>query len=127
MVNGSIRPQYTATTVWGWGKSPNQVSRDAEMMPRVPPGWNRRQEKNPCPRRHAFSRVCLLILRRPALLYGQGGAYGTILGTVNDNSGAVVAKAGVDVTNIATNVTKHTETTSSGDFTVPYLHPGPTA
>jgi hypothetical protein len=67
---------------------------------------------------------CLLILMSAAWLYAQGGAYGTILGTVTDNSGAVVAKASVEVTNIATNVTKHTETTSSGDFTVPYLAPG---
>jgi hypothetical protein len=35
-----------------------------------------------------------------------------------------VAKASVDITNVDTNVTKHTETTSSGDFTVPYLPPG---
>lgn len=33
------------------------------------------------------------------LMYGQGGANGTILGTVTDNSGAVVAGANVDVTN----------------------------
>ena len=68
--------------------------------------------------------LCLLITSAAVSLYGQGGAYGTILGTVKDNSGAVVAKASVDVTNVATNVTKHTETTSSGDFTVPYLTPG---
>ncbi len=68
--------------------------------------------------------LCLLISLAAVSLYGQGGAYGTILGTVKDNSGAVVAKASVDVTNVATNVTKHTETTSSGDFTVPYLAPG---
>jgi carboxypeptidase family protein len=65
-----------------------------------------------------------LVIASASLLYGQGGAYGTILGTVTDNSGAVVAKAGVDVVNVATNVTKHTETTASGDFTVPYLAPG---
>jgi hypothetical protein len=63
--------------------------------------------------------LCLLITSAAVSLFGQGGAYGTILGTVKDNSGAVVAKASVDVTNVATNVTKHTETTSSGDFTVP--------
>src|SRR5215472_18871677 len=68
--------------------------------------------------------LCLLITSAAVSLYGQGGAYGTILGTVKDNSEAVVAKASVDVTNVATNVTKHTETTSSGDFTVPYLTPG---
>jgi hypothetical protein len=36
----------------------------------------------------------------------------------------VVAQAGVDVTNTATGVTNHTESTASGDFTVPYLQPG---
>ena len=68
--------------------------------------------------------ICLLITSGAALLYGQGGAYGTILGTVTDNSGAVVAKAGVDVVNVATGIGNHTETTSSGDYTVPYLQPG---
>jgi hypothetical protein len=66
----------------------------------------------------------LLVSSSTGLLYAQGGAYGTIVGTVTDNSGAVMAKANIDVTNVETNVTKHTETTSSGDFTVPYLAPG---
>ena len=68
--------------------------------------------------------LCLLCILTAGLLYGQGGANGTIVGTVTDNSGAVVTKAAVDVTNLNTNVTKHTETSSSGDFTVPYLTPG---
>jgi len=68
--------------------------------------------------------VCLLVLGSASWLHAQGGAYGTILGTVTDNSGAVVAGAGVDVTNLATSVTKHTESTSTGDFTIPYLQPG---
>ncbi len=58
------------------------------------------------------------------LLHAQGGANGTILGTVTDNSGAVLANATVDVTNTGTNVTNRTQTTSSGDFTVPFLPPG---
>ncbi len=66
----------------------------------------------------------LLALLFATLAYGQGGANGTILGTVTDNSGAVVAGAAVDITNTATNVTNHTQTTSSGDFTVPFLPPG---
>ena len=68
--------------------------------------------------------LCLIVISAAGLLYGQGGAYGTILGTVTDNSGAVVANAGVEVTNTATNVTNHVQTTSSGDYTVPYLQPG---
>ena len=68
--------------------------------------------------------LCLLVISSAGLLHGQGGAVGTILGTVKDNSGAVVAQAAVDLTNIATGVSNHTETTASGDFTVPYLQPG---
>ena len=58
--------------------------------------------------------VCLFVIVSAGLLYGQGGANGTILGTVTDNSGAVVAKARVDVTNVATGVVTHTETSSTG-------------
>jgi hypothetical protein len=59
-----------------------------------------------------------------SFLCAQGGANGTILGTVTDTAGAVVAGARVDITNVATNVTNQTQTTSSGDFTVPFLSPG---
>jgi len=68
--------------------------------------------------------VCLLITLAAVCSYGQGGAYGTIVGTVTDNSGAVVANAKVDVTNVDTGVVTHTKTTSSGDFSVPSLNPG---
>jgi hypothetical protein len=75
----------------------------------------------------ARTRVLVLLvvtLSFANLVYAQGGANGTILGTVTDNSGAVLSNARVDVTNIATNVTNQTQTTSSGDFTVPFLPPG---
>jgi hypothetical protein len=68
--------------------------------------------------------VCLLVVISAGWLYGQGGANGTILGTVTDNTGAVMSKVSVDVTNVATSFVTHTETSSSGDFTVPYLTPG---
>jgi Carboxypeptidase regulatory-like domain/TonB dependent receptor-like, beta-barrel len=68
--------------------------------------------------------VCLFVVLSAGFLYGQGGANGTILGTVTDNTGAVMAKVSVDVTNVATGVVAHAETSSSGDFTVPYLTPG---
>jgi hypothetical protein len=67
---------------------------------------------------------CLAVLVSATWVYGQGGAVGTILGTVTDNTGAVVANASVDVLNPETGVTNHTQTGSSGDFTVPYLKPG---
>src|SRR5436853_3963574 len=66
----------------------------------------------------------LVTLRSVGLLWAQGGAAGAILGSVKDNSGAVVTNASVDVTNTATGVTKRTATTSSGDYTLPYLQPG---
>jgi hypothetical protein len=68
--------------------------------------------------------LSLLVVSTAGLLFAQGGANGTILGTVTDNSGAVVANASVDVTNLATDVSNHTVTGSSGDYTVPYLKPG---
>src|SRR5437899_2103622 len=66
----------------------------------------------------------LVTLLSVGLLWAQGGAAGTILGSVKDNSGAVVTNASVDVTNTSTGVTKRTATTSSGDYTLPYLQPG---
>src|SRR5689334_23926866 len=68
--------------------------------------------------------LMLATLSLAGLVYGQSGANGTIVGTVTDNTGAVLANASVDVTNTGTNVTTHATTTSSGDFTVPYLNPG---
>ena len=64
--------------------------------------------------------LCLLIASATTLLYSQGGAYGTILGTVKDNSGAVVANAAVDVTNIATNVTN-----TRADYLLPATYTAP--
>ena len=58
------------------------------------------------------------------LLFSQGGATGTILGTVLDNSGAVVSGATITVTNVGTGVINHTKTGTSGDYTVPFLQPG---
>lgn len=65
--------------------------------------------------------ICLLIASATTMFYGQGAGTGTILGTVTDSSGAVVANARVDITDIATGVSAHTQTTSAGDFTIPFL------
>ena len=67
--------------------------------------------------------LCLCVALAAPQVFGQAGATGTILGTVTDSTGAVVANASVDVTNVATGVTMHTQTGSSGDYTVPYLSP----
>jgi outer membrane receptor protein involved in Fe transport len=68
--------------------------------------------------------LSLIFLVSTTLMYGQGGANGTILGTVTDSSGAVVGNAQVDVTNVATGVVSRTSTGGNGDFTSPYLAPG---
>jgi len=64
----------------------------------------------------------LVLLTLAGAAYGQGGV-GTILGTVTDDSGAVVAKAQVQVINISTNATQTVETSDAGTFSVPYLKP----
>jgi hypothetical protein len=68
--------------------------------------------------------VGLLLILSSGLLYAQGGAYGSIVGVVTDNSGAVVANAKVNIINDATGKSSQAQTASSGDYTVPYLDPG---
>ena len=70
----------------------------------------------------AFALIAFLLLS--TAVFGQGGATGTILGTVLDNTGAVVTGATVTITNVATGVSNQTKTGSSGDYTVPFLQPG---
>src|SRR5947207_14805900 len=71
---------------------------------------------------HFFA--CLLIaVASASLMFAQGGATGTILGTVTDQSGAVVPKATVQSMNVGTAITQHVRTTVSGDYAAP-LHPG---
>src|SRR6266513_2806699 len=56
--------------------------------------------------------------------FAQGGATGTILGAVTDNSGAVLPKADVEVTNVSTGQSQRTSTSDAGDYTIPFLPPG---
>src|ERR1051326_7572312 len=67
----------------------------------------------------------------PGLLIGFLGARlfaqsitGTILGTVQDSSGAVVSGAKITVTNAGTNQANTTSTNDSGYYEIPYLKPG---
>ena len=57
-------------------------------------------------------------------MFGQGGATGTILGTVTDSSGAIVQNAQVIVTSVGTGQAYKTTTTSAGDYNAPSLNPG---
>ncbi len=56
-------------------------------------------------------------------LHGQGTA-GSIVGTVKDSSGAIVAGAPVTVRNQATNALRKVQTNADGDYSVPLLPPG---
>ena len=66
--------------------------------------------------------LCMLLLTAV-----QGKAQTTtadVVGTVTDSSGAVLPNAKVTVENLATHGTHTTQTTSSGDYDVPFLLPG---
>ena len=49
---------------------------------------------------------------------------GTILGTVTDPTGAVVAGAKVTVKNVGTGLERTTETSADGSYSFPVVHPG---
>ncbi len=57
-------------------------------------------------------------------LFAQAGATGTILGTVTDNTGAIIPNAKVKVTNTGTGAVVNMTTSSSGDFNASSLNPG---
>ena len=57
-------------------------------------------------------------------LFAQSGATGTILGTVTDQTGAVVPNAKVTIANTATGVNSVTYSSSAGDYELPALNPG---
>jgi hypothetical protein len=49
---------------------------------------------------------------------------GTVVGTVHDSSGAVIAKAGVTATKLDTGLARSTVANDEGDYTLPNLAPG---
>lgn len=49
---------------------------------------------------------------------------GTISGTVTDQTGAVVARTKITITDTATNVSRMVQTTSAGEYQAPYLNAG---
>ena len=53
-----------------------------------------------------------------------GQTFGEITGRVSDSSGAVVPGATITLTNINTNATRTTDSTSAGNYTLPSVPPG---
>ena len=68
-----------------------------------------------------FGTICLFVSVSPA--FGQGGR-GTINGTVQDPSEALVPGAQITVKNVLTGAVTTLTTTSDGHYTVPFLPPG---
>ncbi len=68
-------------------------------------------------------RLFVASLLGAAVLYGQS-ITSSIVGTVHDNSGAVVPNATVSAVNLATNASSETHTDSSGNFVLLQLKPG---
>src|SRR4051812_41368084 len=66
----------------------------------------------------------LLLLLQAAVLMAQTGGGATLVGTVKDSSGSVVAAATVKVVNTATSFLTQTTTQPDGSYYVPYLTPG---
>src|SRR5213595_986798 len=81
--------------------------------------------RNRMPVRHglvAGLAICLAVLLCPCEVRAQ--AVSRINGTVTDQSGAAVPDAKVTVTNVDTNVSQTTVTTSVGTYLVVDLNPG---
>src|SRR5579863_1640056 len=72
-----------------------------------------------------FVVLAVVALALAVSAFGQGGATGAISGTVQDASGAVLANAGVRITNQETNVLERSvQTGPDGTFTAPLLPVG---
>ncbi|HET8548969.1 MAG TPA: carboxypeptidase-like regulatory domain-containing protein, partial [Bryobacteraceae bacterium] len=68
-------------------------------------------------------RITALLCLNAVACFAQAVS-GTILGSVHDASGAVVARAPVTITNNDTGLTRTVQTDDSGDYTAPSLPPG---
>ncbi|HET6179973.1 MAG TPA: carboxypeptidase-like regulatory domain-containing protein [Candidatus Sulfotelmatobacter sp.] len=68
--------------------------------------------------------LMLAILPATALSLHAQSSEGRMLGTVLDQTGAVVSGARITITNTATNVSRQLVTTSTGEYIAPNLEPG---
>ena len=69
-----------------------------------------------------LTRIAVLLAAAAALYAQQTTA--TLVGTITDNSGALMPNVSVRATNLATSVSRETSTDSSGNFTLPFLPSG---
>ena len=66
----------------------------------------------------------LMLIFQVSVLMGQTGGGATLVGTVKDGSGSIVAGAKVRVINTETSFLTETTTQTDGSYYVPYLTPG---
>ena len=67
--------------------------------------------------------ICAIFLTSVSAAFAQGGR-GTINGTVQDASGALIANAQVTVKDVLTGSVTNLTTTSEGHYNAPFLQPG---
>ncbi len=72
----------------------------------------------------ALGRLATLLLCLSAIPAWTQISTGTIVGVVEDSSGAIIPNAEVTVKQTATGETRKARTTGSGEFNVPFLHVG---
>ena len=67
---------------------------------------------------NVYQRLLILLALISALAYGQVGTQGSLVGTVSDKSGAAVAAAKAEITNVDTGLTQSATTDGSGNLEV---------
>jgi outer membrane receptor protein involved in Fe transport len=72
--------------------------------------------------RFLFTAVCLLALSQSSVAFGQA-VYGSIYGTVTDNTGAVIPNASITVTDVSKGTSSKVQSNGSGEFTADHLIP----
>jgi Carboxypeptidase regulatory-like domain/TonB dependent receptor len=72
----------------------------------------------------ALVRLCIGAGLIVSALHAQTAGTGTLVGTITDNSGAVMSGVKVSVVNTETSFTSETVTSAEGAYQVPYLSPG---
>src|SRR5574340_282240 len=68
----------------------------------------------------SLSRLAPIVFILCATLFAQGDL-STVRGTITDPTGALVPGVSIELTNVATNVSRKATTGESGDFEIPYV------
>ena len=104
-----------------------QVKKDTEEM-RRDLNWNNSLHNYHRGGRIAWYRLALsvvaLLLLTPSLLQGQSTAYARLVGTVKDQTGAVLPGVEITAASRRTNVTRDAVTSDRGDYLIDKLAPG---